>query len=142
MNKKYVLTGNNWIVTSSEIEITPLHGTRPMHPALSKKLYDKNAKKFTKPAELLYFGLPANLRYVFPYEITPFKIVPGRIPPQLKDIATTITTIDKYTIVELTHNNKHYHGLASRADCDKDNAVTGIAVAYHRAFEKMMESQK
>ena len=114
MNKKYVLTGNDWIVTPGEIEITPLHGTRPMHPALSKKLYDQNRSK---------------------YPDKPFA-------PMYNAIKEKVTTIDKYTIVELTHNNKHYHGLASRADCDKENAVTGIAEAYHRAFEKMMGGQK
>ena len=119
MNKKYVFDGKDWIVTSGEIEITPLHGTRPMHPALSKKLYNKNMQHYTqhkKPG--VWWLIPLN------------------------SIDVNVTTINKYTIVELTHNNKHYHGLASRADCDKDNVVTGIAVAYHRAFEKMMEGQK
>lgn len=120
MNKKYILNGGGGcIVTSSEIEITPLHGTRPMHPALSKKLYDQNMQSYTQHKKP---GVWWQIQY--------------------NAIKETITTINKYTIVELTHNNKHYHGLASRADCDKDNVVTGIAVAYHRAFEKMMEGQR
>lgn len=126
MNKKYILnSGGGCIVTSSEIEITPLHGTRPMHPVLSKKLYDQNAIKYIRKNSIsgyntLYFNLTCSA------------------PPHA-DLSASITTINKYTIVELTYNNKHYHGLASRADCDNKNAVTGIAVAYHRAFDKMMQ---
>lgn len=119
MNNKYLFNGENWIVTSGEIEITPLHGTRPLHPALSKKLYNQNMQQYTqhkKPG--VWWLMPLNA------------------------IKVKVTTIDKYTIVELTHNNKHHHGLASMADCDKENAVTGIAVAYHRAFEKMMDDIK
>ena len=128
MNTKHIFNDKDWIVTSGESVVTPLHGTRPMHPALSKKLYDQNAMKYTRKNSIsgyntLYFNLTC------------------RSPPHA-DISTSITTINKYTIVELTHNNKHYHGLASRADCDKENAVTGIAVAYHRAFEKMMDGFK
>lgn len=124
MNKTYVFGGGGCIVTSNEIQITPLHGTRPMHPVLSKKLYDQNAIKYIRKNSIsgyntLYFNLTC------------------RAPPHA-DLSTSITTINKYTIVELTHNNKHYHGLASRADCDNNNAVSGIAVAYHRAFDKMM----
>lgn len=123
MNNKYIFNDMDWIVTSGEIKITPLHGTRPMHHALSKKLYDQNIIKHCKMA-LSRHGWSWTL------------------PISFHRITATTTTIDKYTIVELTHNNKHYHGLASRADCDKDNAVSGIAVAYHRAFDKMMEIQK
>ena len=119
MNNKYLFNGENWIVTSGEIVITPLHGTRPMHPALSKKLYDQNMQSYTQHKKP---GVWWQIQY--------------------NAIKENVTTIDKYTIVELTHDNKHYHGLASRADCDKENAVTGIAVAYHRAFEKMMGGQK
>ncbi|MCK5225089.1 MAG: hypothetical protein KAQ89_00065 [Planctomycetes bacterium] len=116
-------TDKRWI-TTSPIEITPLHGTRPMHPALSKKLYYQNAIKYTSKCKI-----PS----------VPTGVLLSRFRPAHADITVAITTINKYTIVELTHNNKHYHGLASRADCDKENAVTGIAVAYHRAFEKMMQ---
>ena len=118
MNTKHIFKDKDWIITSGEIKITPL----------SKKLYDQNAMKYTRKNSIsgyntLYFNLTC------------------RSPPHT-DISTSITTINKYTIVELTHNNKHYQGLASRADCDKENAFTGIANAYHRAFEKMMQCLK
>jgi len=125
LNKKHVFDGNNWIVTSEEIKITPLHdtrpihGTRPMHHALSKKLYDQNILKHCKMA----LG-----RHGWSWTL----------PISFHRITATTTIINKYTIVELTYDHKHYHGLASRADCDKENTVTGIAVAYHRAFEKMV----
>ena len=128
MNTKHIFNDKDWIVTSGEIEITPLHGTKPIHPALSKKLYNQNAMKY------IYKNSISGFQTLF------FKLsFPG---PRIEDIKVKVTTINKYTIVELTHNNKYYHGLASRADCDKENAVTGIAVAYHRAFEKMMGGQK
>lgn len=140
MINKCVFNGNDWLVTSGEIEITPLHGTRPMHPALSKKLYDQNAPKYKKLATLVYTGhTSSGIPYIASNQPKPYEIIPGLNAPAHKDIAVNITAINKYTIVELTHNNKHYHGLASRADCDKENAVTGIAVAYHRAFEKMVD---
>ena len=91
-------------------------GPTPLHPALSKKLYDQNMQQYTqhkKPG--VWWMMPLNT------------------------IKVKVNIIDKYTIVELTHNNKHYHGLTSLADCDKENVVTGIAVAYHRAFEKMVQ---
>ena len=119
MNKKHVFDGKDWIGISGEIELTLPIGTRPIHPALSKKLYDQNMQYYTQHKKPSVW-----------WQI------------QYNAIKETVTTINKYTIVELTHNNKHYHGLASRADCDKENAVTGIAVAYHRAFEKMMGGQK
>ena len=128
MNNKYLFNGENWIVTSGEIKITPLHGTRPLHPALSKKLYNQNAMKY------IYKNSISGFQTLF------FKL--SFLGPRIEDIKVKVTTINKYTIVELTHNNKHYHGLASRADCDKENAVTGIAVAYHRAFKKMMDGFK
>ena len=45
----------------------------------------------------------------------------------------------KYTIVELEYNGKHYHGLSVRAPCDMNHTSAGIAVAYRRAFENMLE---
>jgi len=108
--------------TSSGRKKTSLHGTRPMHPALSEKLFIQNVIKQYKTT----LG-----RLGWSWEL----------PISFHQITTTTTIINKYTIVELTHNNKHYHGLAARAECDQDNAVTGMAEAYHRAFEKMMQAQ-
>ena len=53
------------------------------------------------------------------------------------DIIATMTAVEKFTIIELTINGKHYHGLTSKADCDVDNGLTGIAIAYNRAYKKM-----
>lgn len=103
-------------------------GTRPLHPALAKKLYDQNITK--------YFNLiGSGLCFIT-------SVLNTKFTPSYDSIKTSTTTTDKYTIVELTHNNKHYHGLSSRAYSDKENVVTGIAVAYHRAFEKMMGGTK
>ena len=52
----------------------------------------------------------------------------------------TYVQFGKYTIVELEYNGKHYHGLAALAPCDMNNISAGIAVAYHRAFEAMLEA--
>ena len=95
--------------------------------ALSKKLYDQNAAKYTQ-------------RYRIPGYSTQFHSSVCFAPPRTH-ISATMTAIDKYTIVELTYDGKHYQGLASRAQCDEDNSMTGIAIAYNRAFEKMMVAQ-
>lgn len=50
-----------------------------------------------------------------------------------------IRTHDKYTIVELEFNDKHFHGLAVCSHSDKNNRRTGIAIAYRRAFVKLEE---
>jgi len=57
--------------------------------------------------------------------------------PTLKNISAKMAIIDKFTIVELTYQGHHYHGLASKADCDKTKIYTGLAVAYNRAFRAM-----
>lgn len=112
----------NYIVTSDEVTITRPVGTRPMDPALAKKLYLQNT-----------------ILFLSEYKIkTPSDSGLSIGVPTLKDITATITTIEKYTIVELTHNNKHYHGLSSLAHCDDYDAIVGIAVAYNRAFKEMV----
>ena len=95
--------------------------------ALSKKLYDQNAAKYTQ-------------RYRIPGYSTQFHSSVCFAPPRTH-ISATMTAIDKYTIVGLTYDDKHYQGLTSRAACDKENSMTGIAIAYNRAFEKMMDAQ-
>ena len=51
----------------------------------------------------------------------------------------TYVMFGKYTIVELEYNGKHYHGLSVRAPCDEKTTSAGIAYAYRRAFENMLE---
>ena len=51
----------------------------------------------------------------------------------------TYVQFGKYTIVELVFDGKHYHGLAAQAPCDMRTTSAGIAVAYKRAFENMLE---
>ena len=52
----------------------------------------------------------------------------------------TYVQFGKYTVVELEYNGKHYHGLAALAPCDMRTTSAGIAVAYKRAFENMLEA--
>jgi len=54
----------------------------------------------------------------------------------------TYVMFEKYTIVEMVYNGKHYHGLAALAPCDEMMTSAGIAVAYRRAFESMMEDTR
>jgi len=54
----------------------------------------------------------------------------------------TYIRLGKYTIVELVCNGKHYHGLAALAPCDEMMTTAGIAYAYHRAFDNMMEDTR
>jgi len=58
--------------------------------------------------------------------------------PDSDEIEARTMAVDKFTIVELVHNGKHYHGLSAQANCDDDDVMTGIYVAYHRAFKSMV----
>ena len=51
----------------------------------------------------------------------------------------TYVQFGKYTVVEIVYNCKHYHGLSVCAPCDMRTTSAGIAVAYRRAFENMLE---
>ena len=51
----------------------------------------------------------------------------------------TYVQFGKYTVVEIVYNCKHYHSLSVCAPCDMNNTSAGIAVAYRRAFESMLE---
>lgn len=57
---------------------------------------------------------------------------------ELGQIKCTLTTVERYTIVELEHAGKHYQGLATCSAGDKYKWETGIAIAYNHAFKKMM----
>ena len=58
--------------------------------------------------------------------------------PDSCEIEAWTIAVDKYTIVELICNGKHYHGLSAQANCDDDNVMTGIYNAYNRAFKSMI----
>ncbi|MCK5216340.1 MAG: hypothetical protein KAJ93_01030 [Methanosarcinales archaeon] len=58
--------------------------------------------------------------------------------PDSCEIEAWTIAVDKFTIVELICNGKHYHGLSAQANCDDDNVMTGIYNAYHRAFKSMI----
>lgn len=60
---------------------------------------------------------------------------------QVGHVSCKFMKTGKFTIVELARNGKHYHGLSSRANCDSSNWFTGVAVAFNRAFDSMVESE-
>jgi len=66
------------------------------------------------------------------YQLYPVSI------PNINEIKARVITVDKFTIVELLHNNKHYHGLTARAKCDSESIMTAIYIAYNRAFQSMI----
>ena len=59
---------------------------------------------------------------------------------QIGSIGIEYTVIDEFTIVEILHNSKHYHGLTKMNDtCDTWDEDTGIVIAFRRAFDLMIE---
>lgn len=97
---------------------------------LSKKLYNLNKPQFTKQGTRVFL------------EISELTTVPLGIrghyePPSFEEIKAEMAKLDKFTIVELTYNGKHYHGLSSKASCDTASIITGISIAYNRAFKEM-----
>jgi len=59
----------------------------------------------------------------------------------LKGLESFFCSVDKFTIVELLFNGKRYHGLSAKSDQDITNVTEGVALAYKRAFDKMVEDQ-
>jgi len=98
-----------------------LKHTFPIPPDLSRKLWDQNTKKYR------CLGILKCCRCITRI---------SRIFPPFENITATVTTVEKYTIVELAYDSKHYHGLTAKADCDEDD-LTGMAIAYNRAFKAM-----
>lgn len=86
----------------------------PIEPSISKKLYILNAT------------------YIGKIEKNTFSR-----KPWFENIEAKFAKLNKFTIVELTYHGHHYHGLASKADCDNSSVYTGLAVAYNRAFKLM-----
>jgi hypothetical protein len=100
-----------------------LISTIELPKTLSKKLYLQNFNKYFRTEHRNCCG--KLIGYIFRF-----------IPPANK-LKTIIIAADKYTIVELIYNGKHYHGLSAKANCDRDVGITGIAIAYNRAFQKL-----
>ena len=59
----------------------------------------------------------------------------------LKGLESFFCRVDKFTIVELLFNGKRYHGLTAKSDQDITNVTEGVALAYKRAFDEMVEDQ-
>lgn len=62
--------------------------------------------------------------------------------PTFRIIKEKFIMMDKFTIVELTVHNNHYHGLAACNPNDNCKLMPGIYLAYHRAFDNMVQSKK
>ena len=61
---------------------------------------------------------------------------------QIGSIGIEYTVIDEFTIVEILHGSKHYHGLTKMNDtCDTWDESTGIVIAFRRAFDLMVKDQ-
>lgn len=59
----------------------------------------------------------------------------------VKGLQSFYCTVEKFTIVELIFNKKRYHGISVKSDQDTQNLTEGIARAYLRAFDEMVEDQ-
>ena len=94
---------------------------------LPKKLYDLNRTKYHVLQIYSCGHDPCSIYY---------KI------PDFDQITMSTWASDKYTVVQLEFNGKHYHGLASRSKADKHDINVGIAIAYNRAFKQMIGVQQ
>ena len=65
-----------------------------------------------------------------------------RVCPTFMALEQKFTMVDKFTIVELTLYNCHYHGLAACNPKDKRKFISGLYLAYHRAFENVIKSMR
>ena len=99
---------------------------KPILEELNIKLYRQNAIN------------NLDIRTGFGY--IPHKFVAWQ-PPHRRKLTTTYMRVGKFTIVEIVHKGKHYHGVAARAPCDvKNNSlIGGIAPAYNRAFKLLCD---
>lgn len=60
----------------------------------------------------------------------------------LKGLQSFYTTVEKFTIVELIFGAKRYHGISVKSKDDIWNLSEGIARAYLRAFDEMVEMEE
>lgn len=92
---------------------------------LLKKLYNQNCRKY--PIERRFRCVCGCHEFVIKREF-----------PGYNEIETNVVVFAKYTIVELAVNGKHYHGLGVKSDSDDMDDITGIAIAYNRAFQALV----
>lgn len=97
-----------------------------------ERMYRQNRDKYENSC----FWRPEKIPYMRRDSLI-YRLQPVSIPDSCEVEAWTIA-VDKFTIVELTYNGKHYHGLSAQANCDDNNVMTGIYNAYHRAFKSMI----
>lgn len=57
---------------------------------------------------------------------------------RVQGLHATITQFHKFTVVELIFAGCRYHGLASMHIGDEPNDLTGIGLAYSRAFDQLL----
>jgi len=111
--KKYKLLESN---------VYPLPEQKSIPAYLSKKLYErcvKNCHPDTLQAHRERMNHILSMKYQLGW--------------------ATYVQFGKFTVVEIVYNCKHYHGLAAVNLGDMRTTSAGIAVAYHRAFENMLE---
>lgn len=110
----------------------PRDGMIELSPGHQERMYRQNRDKykdscFWRPEKILYMRNDSLI----------YRLQPVSIPDSCEIEAQTLA-VDKFTIVELICNGKHYHGLSAQANCDDDDVMTGIYNAYHRAFKSMI----
>ena len=110
----------------------PRDGMIELSPGHQERMYRQNRNKY-KDAYVLESG---EILYMDTGSLI-YKLRSVSIPDSCEIEARTIA-VNKFTIVELICNGKHYHGLSAQANCDDDDVMTGIYNAYHRAFKSMI----
>jgi len=104
-----------------------------LSPALNAKLFNAHKKRYKN----LMPGMCNTCR----------KLYGANVPDMLSIvIISNVTTIEKYTIVEIVlviHRKnrpvvRHFQGLATKSYTDKLNPRTGLWIAYNRAFLEMV----
>ena len=111
----------------------PREGMIELSPEHKERMYRQNQNKYKYGCIMKMDGPYWDGNSI----IKTVKLQPVSIPDSCEIEARTIA-VDKFTIVELICNGKHYHGLSAQANCDDDNVMTGIYNAYHRAFKSMI----
>jgi len=110
----------------------PKSGMIELSPKHQERMYRQNRNKYRNAYTLEQGSSSWDERNVAVWKMR------GVLFPDSDEIEARTMAVDKFTIVELVHNGKHYHGLSAQANCDDDDVMTGIYNAYHRAFKSMI----
>jgi len=110
----------------------PREGMIRLSPKHQERMYRQNRNKYQD----IYIVMPEK-PFWDGINVAVLKMREVSFPDSCEIEARTMA-VDKFTIVELTCNGKHYHGLSAQANCDEREVMTGIYVAYHRAFKSMI----